>query len=187
MASPRRAENSKVCCQPASGTASSRSGNPAAVVPACGAAVAVPSCAAVMPACVTAALYRRKGSPSAKNPITSCSPAAPACSWSAISVRRAAMRRSSASTFSESSSTIARVRSGSVRDTRVMSLQQPAASAAAMLRSGLATSSLISAVDTTCGMWEIIAAALSCVSSSTTMTRLPTSLVIIAATSRKRR
>lgn len=31
-------------------------------------------------------------------------------------------------------------------------------------------SSLISAVDTTCGMWEIIAAALSCVSSSTTMT-----------------
>ena len=186
MASPRRAENSKVCCQPASGTASSRSGNPAAVVPAC-CAVAVPACAAVMPARVTAALYRRKGSPSAKNPITSCSPSAPACSWSAISVRRAAMRRSSTSTFSESSSTIARVRSGSVRDTRVMSLQQPAASAAAMLRSGLATSSLISAVDTTCGMWEIIAAALSCVSSSTTMTRLPTSLVIIVATSRKRR
>ncbi len=41
------------------------------------------------------------------------------------------------------------------QDTRVMSLQQPAASAAAMLRSGLATSSLISAVDTTCGMWRL--------------------------------
>ena len=68
------------------------------------------------------------------------------CSTLATTVNRLAMLRSKVSTLAASSSTMARVRFGSVSATRVMSRQDPAASAAAMLRFGLATSSLIMAV-----------------------------------------